>query len=406
MTVHPVAEGITNPPIDELLTQSDSKYKLVLFAAKRARQINAYYSQLGEGLLDHVGPLVETGPGEAAVHRPARGQRRCADCTDIDPDAEAEESGRRARRWSSRPEPDPVSTVLGRRPPAVGVDPAPRRPAVSRIVLGVAGGIAAYKACELLRRLPAAGHEVTVVPTESALQFVGAATWAALSGRPVHTEVWDDVHAGAARRGSASEADLVLVAPATADLLARAATGRADDLLTNVLLTAHVPGGDGPGHAHRDVAARRHPGQRRHPALARRRRRRPRLRPAHRRRLRARPAARPGRALRRRRRRAGRPRRSPRRAAAQDLAGLRVAVSAGGTREHLDPVRFLGNSSSGLMGWALARAAALRGAEVTPGRGQRRPRPRPPAVPVTPVASTADLDAGDDRAAAATPTSS
>ena len=79
MTVHPVAEGITNPPIDELLTRSDSKYKLVLFAAKRARQINAYYSQLGEGLLDHVGPLVETGvAGEAALHRAARGQRRQA----------------------------------------------------------------------------------------------------------------------------------------------------------------------------------------------------------------------------------------------------------------------------------------------------------------------------------------
>ncbi|CAA9291074.1 MAG: Phosphopantothenoylcysteine decarboxylase / Phosphopantothenoylcysteine synthetase, partial [uncultured Friedmanniella sp.] len=111
---------------------------------------------------------------------------------------------------------------------------------MSRVVLGVAGGIAAYKACELLRRLLAAGHDVTVVPTESALQFVGEATWAALSGRPVRTGVWADAqHVPHVKLGQ--EADLVVVAPATADLLARAATGRADDLLTNVLLTAHGP---------------------------------------------------------------------------------------------------------------------------------------------------------------------
>src|SRR3954468_10010495 len=111
---------------------------------------------------------------------------------------------------------------------------------MSRIVLGVAGGIAAYKACELLRRLLGDGHEVTVVPTESALTFVGKATWAALSGRPVHTTVWADVHEVPHVRLGQS-ADLVVVAPATADLLARAAHGLADDLLTNVLLTARCP---------------------------------------------------------------------------------------------------------------------------------------------------------------------
>src|SRR4051812_23756390 len=111
---------------------------------------------------------------------------------------------------------------------------------MSRIVLGVAGGIAAYKACELLRRLLGDGHEVTVVPTESALTFVGKATWAALSGRPVHTTVWADVHE-VPHVKLGQQADLVIVAPATADLLARAATGRADDLLTNVLLTARCP---------------------------------------------------------------------------------------------------------------------------------------------------------------------
>ncbi|MFZ2426893.1 MAG: flavoprotein, partial [Propioniciclava sp.] len=109
-----------------------------------------------------------------------------------------------------------------------------------RIVLGVAGGIAAYKACEVVRRLRDSGHDVTVVPTENALAFVGAATWAALSGHPVSTGVFTDVHQVPHVR-IGQEADLVVVAPATADLLARAAAGRADDLLTNVLLTARCP---------------------------------------------------------------------------------------------------------------------------------------------------------------------
>src|ERR1700712_4990515 len=109
-----------------------------------------------------------------------------------------------------------------------------------RVVLGVSGGIAAYKACELLRRFTESGHDVTVVPTSSALHFVGAATWAALSGKPVTTEVWESVHEVPHVRIGQS-ADLVVVAPATAALLARAAHGRADDLLTNVLLTARCP---------------------------------------------------------------------------------------------------------------------------------------------------------------------
>src|SRR3954471_20867920 len=108
------------------------------------------------------------------------------------------------------------------------------------VVLGVSGGIAAYKACELLRRFTESGHDVTVVPTASALRFVGAPTWAALSGQPVSAEVWDDVHeVPHVRLGQ--QADLVVVAPATADLLAKAATGQADDLLTNTLLTTRAP---------------------------------------------------------------------------------------------------------------------------------------------------------------------
>src|SRR6476659_4869910 len=110
-------------------------------------------------------------------------------------------------------------------------------PAGTRVVLGVSGGIAAYKAAELLRRFTESGHDVTVVPTAAALAFVGAPTWAALSGKPVSTEVGAGVHEVPHVRIGQS-ADLVVVAPATADLLAKAAHGLADDLLTNTLLTA------------------------------------------------------------------------------------------------------------------------------------------------------------------------
>src|SRR3954447_14626464 len=131
-----------------------------------------------------------------------------------------------------RPQPRP-------RPPT-RASPEPPELKLSRVVLGVSGGIAAYKAAELLRRFTESGHDVTVVPTPSALHFVGEATWAALSGKAVSTQVWDSVHEVPHVRIGQS-ADLVVVAPATADLIARAAQGRADDLLTNVLLTARCP---------------------------------------------------------------------------------------------------------------------------------------------------------------------
>jgi len=108
------------------------------------------------------------------------------------------------------------------------------------VVLGVAGGIAAYKACELLRLLTESGHDVRVVPTAAALRFVGAPTWAALSGKPVHEDVWSDVHEVPHVR-IGRHADLLVVAPATADILAKAAHGLADDLLTNTLLTVSGP---------------------------------------------------------------------------------------------------------------------------------------------------------------------
>ena len=109
-----------------------------------------------------------------------------------------------------------------------------------RVVLGVSGGIAAYKACSLLRLFTEGGHDVTVVPTDAALHFVGTATWEALSGKPVSTDVWSNVDEVAHVR-IGQHADLLVVAPATADLLAKAATGRADDLLTATLLTARCP---------------------------------------------------------------------------------------------------------------------------------------------------------------------
>ena len=226
---------------------------------------------------------------------------------------------------------------------------------MSRIVLGVAGGIAAYKAVELLRQLSEDGHAVTVVPTRAALEFVGAPTWAALSGRPVADDLWSDVHeVPHVRLGQ--DADLVVVAPATADLLARAAHGLADDLLTNVLLTARCPVVMAPA-MHTEMWE--HPATRANVALLRTRGVRV-LEPAVGRLTGA---------------DSGRGRlpdpaeiaavcRVVLAGAPQDLVGRRVVVSAGGTREHLDPVRFLGNRSSGRQGYALARVAAARGAEV------------------------------------------
>ena len=229
----------------------------------------------------------------------------------------------------------------------------------AEIVLGVGGGIAAYKACELLRLFTESGHRVRVVPTASALRFVGAPTWAALSGQPVADDVWSDVHeVPHVRLGQ--RADLVVVAPATADLLAKAAHGLADDLLTNTLLTARCPV---------LLAPAMHTEMWEHPATV-----------ANVATLRSRgvrviePAV--GRLTGRDTGKGRLPdpaeifavaRRALARgvAAPADLAGRHVVVTAGGTREPLDPVRFLGNRSSGKQGYAFARAAVARGARVT-----------------------------------------
>jgi len=256
------------------------------------------------------------------------------------------------------------------------------------IVLGVSGGIAAYKACELLRRLRALGHQVTVVPTAAALTFVGAATFEALSGNPVSGDVFTDVpdvrHVSVGQR-----ADLVIVAPATADLLARAAAGLADDLLTATLLVTRAPV---------LMAPTMHTEMWTHPATV-----------ANVRTLRSRgvtvlpPAvgrltgadSGPGRLaepehlaqlaqLMLHTAGADRP------ALPFDLQGRRIVVSAGGTREALDPVRFLGNRSSGRQGYAVALVAAARGADVTL-IAANTALADPPAVDVRRVVSAADL---------------
>lgn len=231
-----------------------------------------------------------------------------------------------------------------------------------RVVLGVSGGIAAYKAALVLRLLTEAGHQVTVVPTAAALRFVGAPTWEALSGRPVTSEVWADVPSvNHVRLGQ--EADLVLVAPATADLLARAAHGLADDLLTTTLLTARCPVVLSPA-MHTEMWA--HPATVANVATLRERGVTV-LDPASGR-LTGKDTG-PGRlpdpeeivaaAL----EAVGGAPTAPR--TGRDLAGRHVVVSAGGTREPLDPVRFLGNRSSGKQGYAVAADAARRGARVT-----------------------------------------
>ena len=222
------------------------------------------------------------------------------------------------------------------------------------VILGVGGGIAAYKSCELLRRLQDRGYVITVVPTPASLNFVGAATWEALSSRPVNTQVWESVHT-VPHVALAERADFFLIAPATADLIARLAMGRADDLLTNLVLASDVP---------KMLVPAMHPSMWLDPATV-----------ANVNTLKHRgfivmdPEI-------------GRltgsdigPGRFPETAAiisqfdevtgqVQDLKGVKVLVTAGGTREPIDPVRFIGNRSSGKQGIAIANAAKNRGAQV------------------------------------------
>jgi len=226
---------------------------------------------------------------------------------------------------------------------------------MSEILLGVGGGIAAYKSCDLLRRLQDLGHRITVVPTPSSLNFVGKATWEALSGREVHTEVWESIEkVNHVKIGD--RADYVIIAPATADLIARLASGRADDLLTNSVLASN---------AKKLIVPAMHPKMWFNSATQSNIAKLIQLgfivmQPA-----------------------TGKltggdsgvgrfPETSEilelfnnEIAVKQDLIGKKFLITTGGTREAIDDVRFIGNRSSGKQGMAIARIAKARGAEVT-----------------------------------------
>ena len=252
---------------------------------------------------------------------------------------------------------------------------------MSEIVLGVTGGIASYKAAELLRLFTESGHSVCVVPTGSSLKFVGAATWEALSGKPVQTGVFDNVDQVAHVRIGQS-ADLIVVAPATANTLAKAAHGLADDLLTTTLLTARCPVVFAPA-MHTEMWE--HPATQANVATLRSRGN-----------LVVEPAV--GRLTGKDNGKGRLP--DPQQifelalqaleVRAHDLAGRHVLISAGGTREYIDPVRFLGNRSSGRQGFALAQAAVARGAAVTVVAANVN-IPAPAGVEIVAVVSTEDL---------------
>ncbi len=261
-----------------------------------------------------------------------------------------------------------------------------------RVLLGVSGGIASYKSAWLARLLTKAGAEVDVVLTRAATEFVGAITFEALTGRPVHTGLFDPGHA-LDHIKLAKAADAIVIAPATADLMARAATGQADDLLTASLLAAEapvllVPAMNDRMWAHAQTQANAEhlrtlgytllapddgllavgegsgPGRMPEPETI---------------------FAHVGRLL----EREGR------------LTGRTVLVTAGPTREPLDPVRFLSNYSSGKMGIAIASAAWRRGADVTLVHGPLS-IPLPAGVTHVPVQSTTDMrDAVAERIGAA-----
>jgi phosphopantothenoylcysteine decarboxylase/phosphopantothenate--cysteine ligase len=265
-------------------------------------------------------------------------------------------------------------------------DPSGRGGRKARIVLGVSGGIAAYKACEVLRLLRSAGADVTVVPTRAALEFVGAATFEALSGHPVAADVFTDV-ARVAHVATGQQADLVLIAPATADLLARAVVGRADDLLSATLLVTRAPVLMAPA-MHSEMWT--HPATRDNVELLRSRGVTV-LDPAVGRLTGADSGVgrlpEPEHIVAAALLLLDRPEAFPR-----DLAGRRVLVTAGGTREPVDPVRYLGNRSSGKQGFAIALAASVRGAAVTL-ISANTALVAPPGVEVVPVTDARSMQA-------------
>jgi phosphopantothenoylcysteine decarboxylase/phosphopantothenate--cysteine ligase len=223
-----------------------------------------------------------------------------------------------------------------------------------KLLLGVAGGISAYKSCDLLRRLQDEGFIVDVVPTAAGLNFVGKSTWEALSGRKVITDLWSDVET-VPHISMAKESDLIVIAPTTADLLAKLASGRADDLLTNIVLASTAP---------KILVPAMHSEMWLNPATV-----------ANVELLQKRgffiitpdEGRMTGSDI-----GIGRYPESSRIISeinlhvmnSADLKGKKILITAGGTREPIDPIRFIGNRSSGKQGFALAMAAASRGAQV------------------------------------------
>lgn len=250
-----------------------------------------------------------------------------------------------------------------------------------RVILGVCGGIAAYKSVELLRLLTQAGHEVSVVPTVNALRFVGVPTFEALSGKPINASLWDG-RGNVTHVAEGNGADLIVIAPATADFMARATHGMASDLLSNILLTATCPV---------VLAPAMHTQMWEHPATS-----------ANVEILRKRgyivldPATGPL---------TGADSGKGRLPAPQEifdalqaqfnantgaLADRHIVISAGGTKEDWDPVRYIGNRSSGKQGVALARAALAAGAKVTLVAGHMDVEP-PAGAEVVHAKSSADM---------------
>jgi len=252
---------------------------------------------------------------------------------------------------------------------------------ISKVILGVGGGIAAYKSCDLLRRMQERNYDVTVVPTSSALNFVGTATWEALSGKKVTTQVWESVDE-VRHVKLAAENELILISPATADLIARIAMGRADDLLTNLVLASN---------AVKVLVPAMHPNMWNNPATV------------------ANIALLQERGFHVMRPATGRLTgadsgigRLPDTSEilsylasvisnAQDFLGKKVLVTAGGTREAIDPVRYIGNRSSGKQGYAIAQVALDRGAEVTILSANVN-LPDPPGATVVRFESSKDLE--------------
>ena len=223
-----------------------------------------------------------------------------------------------------------------------------------KLILGVAGGISAYKSCDLLRRLQDEGFVVDVVPTAASLNFIGKSTWEALSGRKVITDLWSNVET-VPHISMAKENDLIVIAPTTADLIAKLASGRADDLLTNIVLAST---------AIKFLVPAMHPEMWVNPATVEnveilKRRGFIVIEPDEGRMTGSDYGI-------------GRYPETSKIISAiysntnlvSDLKGYKIIVTAGGTREPIDPVRFIGNRSSGKQGFAIAAAAAARGAQV------------------------------------------